>query len=135
MAMLSSLSKQKDLGLLILRIGVGAFMISHGLPKLMGGPDMWNGVGQAMGNMGIKFFPVFWGFMAAVTEAVGGLFFLIGLWYRPVCLLLAFTMVVAGVHHLSAGDGWGTASHAFELLFVFIGLLFVGPGAYSVDKK
>ncbi len=135
MAIFSSLSKQKDLGLLILRVGVGAFMILHGLPKLMGGPDVWNGVGKSMGNLGVTFIPVFWGFMAAITETIGGLFLLMGLWYRPVCILLAFTMLVAGAKHLSAGDGWGGASHALELMFVYIGLIFIGPGSYSVDKK
>lgn len=135
MAIFSSLSKQKDLGLLILRVGVGAFMILHGLPKLMGGPDVWNGVGKSMGNLGVTFIPVFWGFMAAITETIGGLFLLMGLWYWPVCILLAFTMLVAGAKHLSAGDGWGGASHALELMFVYIGLIFIGPGSYSVDKK
>lgn len=135
MAILSSLSKHRDLGLLILRVGVGVFMISHGLPKLMGGPVFWAKVGLSMGNLGVDFYPAIWGFMAAATETIGGLFFLIGLWYRPVCLLLAFTMAVAGTNHLAVGDGWSGASHAFELLFVFIGLLFIGPGRLSVDKK
>jgi len=120
---------------LILRIGLGVMMIMHGLPKLQGGPELWAGVGKAMGNMGIHFIPAFWGFMAAATETVGGLFLLLGLFFRPSALLLAFTMIVAGLMHLSKGDGISGASHAIELFFVFFGLVFVGPGRHSVDKK
>lgn len=85
--------------------------------------------------MGIHFIPAFWGFMAAATETVGGLFLLLGLFFRPSALLLAFTMIVAGLMHLSKGDGISGASHAIELFFVFFGLVFVGPGRHSVDKK
>lgn len=136
MAALSSLGKYKDLGLLILRIGLGlSFIFLHGYPKLVGGPETWEAVGSAMNNVGINFYPTAWGLMAGVVEALGGLFLLLGLFYRPVCLFLAFTMLVAGMNHLAMGDGLMGASHAFELLVVFIGLMFVGPGKYSVDKR
>lgn len=35
--MFSKLGKYSDVGLLVMRIGVGAMMIVHGYPKLMGG--------------------------------------------------------------------------------------------------
>ena len=135
MAVWNSLGKYRDTGLLVLRIGLGVMMIMHGLPKLQGGPELWGGVGKAMGNIGINFMPAFWGFMAAATETIGGLFLLLGLFFRPSALLLAFTMVGAGLMHLSQGDGGSGASHAIELFFVFLGLVFVGPGKRSVDKK
>lgn len=136
MAALSSLGKYKDLGLLITRIGLGlSFIFLHGYPKLAGGPEMWEAVGSAMKNVGIDFYPTIWGFLAGFGEAVGGLLLLLGLLYRPACLLLAFTMLVAGLNHIAMGEGLIGASHAFELLVVFIGLMFVGPGKYSVDKR
>lgn len=135
MAIWNSLGKYRDTGLLILRIGLGVMMIMHGLPKLQGGPELWSGVGKAMSNIGINFIPTFWGFMAAVTETIGGLFLILGLFFRPSALLLAFTMVIAGLMHLASGDGISGASHAIELLFVFLGLVFIGPGKHSVDKK
>ncbi|MGJ1436850.1 DoxX family protein [Sphingobacterium siyangense] len=135
MAIWNSLGKYRDTGLLVLRVGLGVMMIMHGLPKLQGGPELWAGVGKSMGNIGIHFMPTFWGFMAAATETVGGLFLLLGLFFRPVALLLAFTMVIAGLMHLSKGDGISGASHAIELCFVFLGLILVGPGKHSVDKK
>lgn len=136
MAVLSSLGRYKDFGLLLARIGLGlSFIFLHGYPKLVGGVETWKVVGSAMSNLGIDFFPAVWGFLAGFTEAVGGLFLLLGLFYRPACLLLAFTMLVAGMNHLAMGDGLMGAAHAFELLVVFVGLLFVGPGKYSVDKR
>lgn len=136
MAALSSLGRYKDFGLLLARIGLGlSFIFLHGYPKLVGGVETWEVVGSAMSNLGIDFYPAVWGFLAGFTEAVGGLFLLLGLFYRPACLLLAFTMLVAGMNHLAMGDGLMGAAHAFELLVVFVGLLFVGPGKYSVDKR
>lgn len=136
MAALSSLGKYKDFGLLITRIGLGlSFILLHGYPKLSGGPETWAAVGSAMNNVGVDFYPAVWGFLAGFTEAVGGLLLLLGLFYRPACLFLAFTMLVAGMNHLAMGDGPTGAAHAFELLVVFIGLMFLGPGKYSVDKR
>jgi len=135
MALFSGLGNYKNTGLLLLRIGLGIMMMMHGLPKLTGGVDRWEAVGGAMGNLGITFFPVFWGLMAAVSETFGGFLLLIGLAFRPACLLLAFTMLTAAINHLSRGDGLMGASHPIELCIVFLGLLFIGPGKYSVDKK
>src|SRR5690606_32193144 len=92
-------------------------------------------VGGAMGNLGITFFPTFWGLMAAIAETIGGFLLIIGLAFRPACLLLAFTMFTAALNHLARGDGLMGASQPIELFAVFIGLLFIGPGKYSVDKK
>lgn len=129
-------STKKDIGLLILRSVVGLCMLTlHGLPKLMGGPETWKKVGLAMGNLGINFFPTFWGFSAAIVESLCALFIIIGLWTRPNSILLAFTMLIATITHLSQGDGFNVASHAIELMAVFIALSLIGPGKYSVDKR
>lgn len=135
MALFSKLGNYKNTGLLIIRIGLGVMMITHGLPKLTGGVERWEAVGGAMGNIGITFFPVFWGFMAAIVETFGGFLLIIGFLFRPSCILLAFTMLIAAISHFSRGDGLGGASHAIEIGFVFIGLMLIGPGKYSIDKK
>ncbi len=135
MALFSALSKYSNFGLLVMRLGLGVMMITHGYPKLTGGPALWERVGGAMGNIGVHAYPTFWGFMAAATEAVGGLLLLLGLAFRPACLLLCFTMVMAALSHFHRGQELSEASHAIELAFVFFGLLFVGPGKYSVDKS
>jgi putative oxidoreductase len=133
---LTALDKFRDKGLLLLRIGVGcSFLFIHGVPKLMGGPELWSKLGGAMGVLGITFAPTFWGFMAAFAEGGGALALLLGFFYRPATALMAFTMFVAAVMHLGKGDGWGTASHAIEMFFVFASLFLVGPGTYSLDEK
>jgi putative oxidoreductase len=78
---------------------------------------------------------VVWGLLCALTETIGGLFIMLGLAFRPVCVLLVINLIVAAATHFGKGDGLSGASHAIEAAIVFAGLFFVGPGSYSVDKK
>lgn len=135
MAILDNLGKYRNTGLLLLRIGLGTMFIIHGFPKLAGGPNDWTGLGGSMKVIGIDFLPIFWGFMAAATETFGGFLLIVGLFFRPALILLIFTMIIAALVHFGKGDGLGGASHAIELSIVFFGLIFIGPGKYSVDKK
>jgi putative oxidoreductase len=131
---LSALGRFKDLGLLVLRLGMGAMFIVHGWPKLQGGVERWTQVGGALGHLGITWQPAFWGFMAALSEFGGGICLILGFAFRPACILMGFTMLVATTMHLKT-QGVAEASHAIECLSVFLGLLFIGPGKFSVDKK
>ena len=62
-----------DYGLLIIRAGMGILFLIFGWPKIIGGTEMWNGIGGSMANVGIHFAPTFWGFMAAFAEFAGGI--------------------------------------------------------------
>lgn len=135
MAIFDNLGKYRNTGLLILRVGLGVMMMFHGLPKIMGGPDTWAGIGGSMKVIGINFIPAFWGLMAALSEGMGGFLLLLGLFFRPVNMLLTFTMLIAALVHINKGEGIMGASHAIELGIVFFSLIFIGPGKYSVDKK
>ncbi|MFC3364596.1 DoxX family protein [Pedobacter fastidiosus] len=73
--------------------------------------------------------------MAAATETFGGFLLIVGLFFRPACILLVFTMIIASLVHFAKGDGLQGASHAIEMGIVFFSLIFIGPGRYSVDKK
>ncbi len=130
---LTNLSRYRDAGLLFLRIGLGAMFLYHGLPKIIGGSEKWATLGTAMQYTGIEFLPAFWGFMAAFSEFFGGLCLILGLVFRPVCMLLAITMAVATAMHLGRGDSLQVASHAIENGIVFLSLIFIGPGKYSFD--
>jgi putative oxidoreductase len=131
---LTFLNRYRDIGLLILRIGIGCMFIFHGAPKMFGGPEKWEKVGMAMASVGIEFMPVFWGFMAAFAEFIGGICVILGLFFRPACILLTIAMAVAVSMHLRRGDGLQVASHAIEDGIVFLSLILIGPGKYSIDE-
>ncbi len=131
--MSTSFSKYADLGVLFIRLVIGGMFIFYGGPKLAAGPAQWQQLGQAMGNFHIQFWPVFWGFMASFSMAVGGLCIVLGLFTRAFSFLLLITMVVASSVHFSKGEGLAGAGHAIENGAVFLGLLFIGPGSYSLD--
>ena len=136
MAILDNLGKYRNTGLLILRIGLGAMMRVHGLPKIMGGPEGWAQIGGSMKLVHIDFLPTFWGFMAAISEGLGGFLLILGLFFRPVNMLLVITMAMAALVHFNTPEqGLNEASHAIELAIVFFSLIFIGPGKYSIDKK
>ena len=118
-----------------MRIGLGIMMMLHGYPKLLAGAEKWEAVGSSMKYLGITFAPTLWGLLAATTETFGGFLIVIGLAFRPVCILLTFTMVVAATMYLKSSANYMDASQAIEVGFVFFGLIFIGPGKYSIDKK
>ncbi|RKX30389.1 MAG: DoxX family protein [Verrucomicrobia bacterium] len=124
-----------DFGILLLRVGLGIMMAWHGFPKFTGGVAAWTEIGGAMSFVGVTIYPVFWGFCAAVIEFFGGIALVFGLFTRLVSLLLCLTMAVAATMHLSIGDGLQGASHAIELTIVFLAVIFIGPGRFSVDRR
>ena len=130
----------KDLGLLILRAGIGVMFIFHGLPKLLGGPEGWEGLGQkGLPFLPEGFLPIAFGFAAMAAELGGGLLLALGVYHRIACLALAATMAVAlstkigavtGVNDFAYNAGW-----PLELLLVFIALFFTGPGRHVLGKR
>lgn len=130
-----------DFGLLLARIGVGLSMvIFHGYAKITGGPELWTKIGGAMENVNITVFPVVWGFLAAFAESVCSCLLIVGVLFRPAALLLACTMFVATMRHLNLpadnpNSGWSGASHALELMCIYLCFLFTGPGRFSLTMR
>jgi putative oxidoreductase len=134
------LSKYRDTGLLLLRILIGLSFLAHGLPKITAGPLLWVKLGKSMQFVGMGAYPIFWGLMAALSESLGGFLLLIGFCFRPACLFLFITMAVATTMHFNTTPGdlyekWEVASHAIELGSLFLSLLLIGPGKFSVDRE
>lgn len=129
-----------DFGLLIIRVGIGAMFILHGLPKILGGPVAWEGLAQ----FGLPFLPsgilsMAFGLAAALAELGGGLLLILGCYQRIACTALAGTMAVAFSTKMgdvtSFADFAKVAGWPLELLIVFVALFFSGPGKYALGKR
>lgn len=116
--------------MLILRVGIGLAFVVHGYPKVFEGGAV--GLAKFIGSQGIPMAEQA-AMMAGLAEFVGGIFFLLGLLFRPTALVMAFTMIVATYVHIHAGDGFKGYSHALESAIMFIAAMITGPGAYSID--
>ena len=126
----------RHFGLLLLRVGIGTAFIIHGYPKLTGGVANWTWLGGQIGNLGITFAPTFWGFMAAFSECIGGAMLVLGLGTRLAAFLMMCTMSVATMSHLSKvpPDVFNTYSHPLKMTIVFLSLIFLGGGKWSLER-
>ena len=77
--------------------------------------------------------------MAMLSELGGGALLALGLVTRPACIVLIFTMLVAGiVGHRGAGylitnDPPG-AEYTINLAAICFVILLIGPGTFSLDR-
>ena len=122
-----------NVGLLLLRVFSGyLILVNHGFGKITAGPSRWEKLGGAMESFGIDFFPTFWGFMASFAEAFCGLFLVLGIFTIPASFLLSVTMFVAAYGHVIDGEN---AEKAFVFGAMFLAVMIMGPGKYSLDRK
>lgn len=116
-----------DLWLLLLRVLVAAFMLTHGLPKfykLMAGDfDFADPIG-----IGEKATLV----LAVFAEVICSTFIFIGLGTRLAAVPLIATMLVAAFVS-NWNDPFGKKELPLLYLFIYATLLIVGSGKYSVD--
>lgn len=125
----------RNIGLLILRVGLGIMFILHGYPKMFGGPETWSQIGSSMQYIGINFAPMFFGFMIGVAEFFGGIFLILGLFFKPSVIFLFIMMLVVSAKDFGAGDQFTSYSQTIEMAIVFLSLFFIGSGKYSLDRK
>ncbi len=131
---LQFLAKYRETGLLIMRVSLGVLFIVLAGPVLLSGHSRWALFGSGIKNLGLHSHYQIWGFCGALFGCLGGALMIFGLFFRPgVILVLAITFV----HILGAMDGGTIRGNlaAVELGLILLGLLFVGPGKYSVDKN
>ncbi|MBR9854538.1 MAG: DoxX family protein [Algicola sp.] len=117
------------LGLALLRIVPSAFMLTHGYPKLM---KLINGDTQFANPFGIGQAPSL--FLTVVGEFICPLLIIIGFKTRWATIPTAITMFVAGFI-IHASDPFGTKEMALLYLTIFVVIMLLGPGKYSVDKR
>lgn len=117
-----------------MRIAIGVLTIAHGLPKIVGGPQLWHMLGLMTNGVGIYFWPTLWGFLGACTEFFGGIALVLGLGTRIASLALMIMMFIAFKMHFDKGDSYNIYSLALTLLVVFTGYFFIGGGMLSLDS-
>lgn len=116
------------LALAILRIGLSALMLSHGIPKLamLSDPSAFAdpiGVGPTLSLI-----------LALIGEVLAPALIIIGFKTKLATIPVIITMFVAAfVVHLQ--DDLGTKEKALLYLIGFIVVFLAGPGKFSIDGK
>src|SRR3712207_5123889 len=125
------LAKYREAGLLLMRVSLGVLFVILTGPVLLAGSARWAAFGSGIRSVGLHSNYQLWGFLGALAGCVGAALMIFGLFFRPgVLLVLAVTLVYTlGVMD---GGGFRAALAAVELCAMLVGLLFVGPGKYSV---
>lgn len=128
------LKNEKDLASLILRVGLGFFMVfGHGLGKLQ---MLISGEIQFAALFGLS--PAINLTIAVLAEFFAAILVMIGLKTRLASIPVIMTMAVAAfiVHFsdpLFAASGGGSKEFAAIYLIGYLGILFLGSGKYSLD--
>lgn len=123
--------KLRDVGLLLLRLGIGAGMATHGYAKLFS--DRMPGFIDSVSKLGLPLGqPATLAHLAAWSEFGGGLLIVVGLLTRVASLFVAGTMIVA-FFIAGAGQPFGERELAYAYLVATGTLLLTGPGRFSLD--
>jgi putative oxidoreductase len=127
-----------DLALLVGRVAIGICFVVHALGKLgLVGTGNLAGFADWLGSLGVPY-PWVQARMAMLSELAGGALLTVGLFTRPACVVLIFTMGVAGLMgHKGAGylitnDPPG-AEYTINLAVICLMFLLAGPGRLSLD--
>ena len=127
------LAKYADFGLLLLRVSLGILFILYTAPALLGGPSAWAHFGAGARTWGFHSHFQLWGFFGALLGCIGGILLIFGLFFR-IGVLLVLLLAIGHAIALTKASGFRIALPSIEMAFVLAGILFVGPGKYSVDK-
>jgi putative oxidoreductase len=128
---LKSIFHNKDFGLLVIRVIVGAVFVVHGYQKL-------GAMAMTVGFFGKLGFAPFLAYLVAWVEFLGGISLIIGFGSKIAAALLAVSTLVAfvKVHGPNGFDvGRGGYEYIITLFAVMVGLLYTGPGRYSIGSS
>lgn len=122
-----------SLGLLILRVVTGAIFAAHGAQKIFeftipGTIGSFAGMGVPLAEIAAP--------VVAFVELIGGILLILGLFTRPVGVLLAIDMLVAlALVHLPAGLWVGEGGYEFVAVLgaAALALALTGAGRFSID--
>lgn len=122
------MTKNAELGGLILRIALGFIFFVHGLTKFQGGVENTAGFFDSIGVSGLLAYPV------AIIEAAGGILLMLGLGTRIVAALFGLIMLGA-IFTAKLGSGFiGGYELDVALLAMSIYLVLSGSEFLSLEK-
>lgn len=115
-----------DLGLLLMRVALGAVFVMSGAAKFMA----IAGTAKFFASLGLG---IFWVYVVATVELLGGLAMLLGLGTTLAGWLLAIDMLVA-IYLVKFSAGFTGYRLELTLLLVALGLAFTGAGKYALHR-
>lgn len=120
-------SNVTDVAFLILRLAIGAWMLSKGIPKvamLFSGNIQFYSVLGMSAQLSLA--------LTVLAQVIGSFLLLIGLFTRFAAVILAVNMLVAVVSvHLN--DQFSKAEPALHFLLIYVVLSLAGAGIFSLD--
>lgn len=120
-----------DVGLLMLRIGIGATLLDAGLRKAFDFDNTSSMLDQAGWHL-----PKVATFMIMFAETAGGLLLILGLLTPLAAFAAIAAMLDAWAVNVSQVSLWSQPfNHPFVLMFGAIAVLFAGAGAISIDSR
>lgn len=124
-----------DLGLFVLRVGLGAAFVVHGLQKvfgMFGGPGI-DGFARFLESSGFREARIL-SWVTGITELGGGALLILGL-FTPLAAAGIFGVMVNAVVVKWGGGFFGAPGVEQELSFAVMAfcLLFTGPGRAAFD--
>lgn len=133
---LAGLGKFDYFGILLLRIGVGALLAFHGFPILTGGKDAWADVGQgaAIVQLPPSLFEAT-GLISGITQFLGGILLVVGLFTRSAALCLAIVVGFALANLIQDGSYQLSFLAHLQMTLSLLALVFIGPGRLSLDRR
>ena len=124
------LEKIKPLGLLALRLGIGAIFLASGYDKLFASPAKWHAWFPQHG------FPAYFSYLAGSLEFFGAILLIFGFLTRIVGLLLTIQMAIAvGKVSLPHAGIYNVEGYGLPLMLCVgcFALATVGAGLLSFD--
>jgi len=123
------LDRLQPLALLVLRLVLGAVVTAHGYHKVNGHMHEFAGYVASMGV------PAWLGYVSALTEFLGGILLIIGLFTRATAVAISIDMYVAiaKVHWKHGLVGTGGYEFPLALAAIAFALIFLGAGPIALD--
>lgn len=125
----------KSLGILLLRLSLGGFFISHGVAKIQG-------MEQVIATFGQWGLSPFWAYVSTYGELVAGALFVLGAFQWIAALIIAIDMIVAMYlvtwpnplgreFHIHFITSWGS-----NLIYAVaaLAIAFTGAGKWSLTR-